>query len=67
LLFEMPKMKTHSGTAKRFRKTGKGKFKRSQAYANHLLGKKNPSRKRRLRKSAMVKPADVKRVKQLVQ
>jgi len=62
----MPKMKTHSGAAKRFKKTGGGKYKRSQAYASHLLGKKKPARKRRLRKSATVKPADVKRVKQLI-
>ncbi len=62
----MPKMKTHSGAAKRFKKTGGGKYKRSQAYASHLLGKKKPARKRRLRKSTIVKPADVKRVKQLI-
>ncbi len=62
----MPKMKIHSGAAKRFKKTGGGKYKRSQAYASHLLGKKNPARKRRLRKSSTVKPADVKRVKQLI-
>ncbi len=62
----MPKMKTHSGAAKRFKKTGKGNYKRSQAYASHLKRRKSPSQKRRLRKSTMVKPADVKRVKQLV-
>lgn len=62
----MPKMKTHSGAAKRFKKTGGGKYKRSQAYASHLLGKKGAGRKRRLRKSTLVKPADLKRVKQLI-
>ncbi len=62
----MPKMKTHSGAAKRFKKTGGGKIKRYQAFASHLLGKKNAKRKRRLRKSTIVKPADYKRVKQLI-
>ncbi len=62
----MPKMKTHSGAAKRFKKTGGGKYKRGRAYASHLTGKKTPARKRRLRKSTTVKPADVKRVKQLI-
>ncbi len=62
----MPKMKTHSGAAKRFKKTGSGKYKRYQAYASHLLGKKGAARKRRLRKSTLVKPVDVKRVKQLI-
>ncbi|MFO7951863.1 MAG: 50S ribosomal protein L35 [Bacillota bacterium] len=63
----MPKMKTHSGAAKRFKKTGKGNYMRRQACASHLLRKKNADRKRRLRKSTMVKSDDVKRVKQLIQ
>ncbi len=58
----MPKMKTHSGAAKRFKKTGSGKIKRGRAFASHLTGKKSSSRKRRLRKSTIVKPADKKRV-----
>jgi len=62
----MPKMKTHRGAAKRFKKTGSGKIKRFCAFGSHLLGKKNPGRKRRLRKSTLVKPADTKRVKLLI-
>jgi large subunit ribosomal protein L35 len=62
----MPKMKTHRGAAKRFKKTGSGKIKRYRAFASHLLGKKSPGRKRRLRKSTLVKPADTKRVKLLI-
>lgn len=62
----MPKMKTHRGAAKRFKKTGSGKIKRNRAFASHLLGKKSAGRKRRLRKSTTVKPADVKRVKLLI-
>ncbi len=59
----MPKMKTHRGAAKRFKKTGTGKIKRYRAFASHLTGKKSAGRKRRLRKSTLVQPADLKRVK----
>ncbi len=37
----MPKMKTHRGAAKRFKKTGTGKLKRNKAYKRHILTKKN--------------------------
>lgn len=63
----MPKMKTHRGAAKRFKVTGSGKIKRGRAFASHLTGKKSSSRKRRLRKSTLVQPADMKRVKQQIQ
>ena len=46
----MPKMKTHRGAAKRFRKTGSGKLKRGKAYRSHILTKKSSKRKRNLRK-----------------
>ena len=36
----MPKLKNHSGAAKRFKRTGSGKFKRSQAFTSHILTKK---------------------------
>ena len=62
----MPKMKTHRGAAKRFKKTGSGKIKRFRAFASHLLEKKGKNRKRRLRKSTTVKPADEKRIKLLI-
>ncbi len=62
----MPKMKTHSGVAKRFKKTGGGNYKRYQAYKSHLTSKKSPARKRRLRKSTLVKSADVKRINQFI-
>lgn len=62
----MPKMKTNKSAAKRFKRTAKGKYKRSRAYANHLLTKKSPARKRRLRKSTLVHPTDVKRLKKLM-
>ena len=36
----MPKMKTHRGTAKRFRVTGSGKIMRAKAFKSHILTKK---------------------------
>ena len=47
----MPKMKTHRGAAKRFKKTGSGKLKRSSAYTSHLFANKSTKAKRKLRKS----------------
>ena len=54
----MPKLKTHRGAAKRFKKTGTGKFKANHAFHSHILGKKSAKRKRYLRKSAVVDAAD---------
>ena len=63
----MPKMKTHRGAAKRFKKTAKGKLKRWHAYHSHILTKKSPKRKQELRSGALVSAADLKRIKRLVQ
>jgi large subunit ribosomal protein L35 len=63
----MPKMKTHRGAAKRFKKTGSGKIKRAKAYASHLLGGKSPKRKRKLRKSGLVSEQENKRISNLIQ
>jgi len=62
----MPKMKTHRGAAKRFKRTGTGKFRRGHAYASHLLGHKSPKRKRKLRKSAIVTDGDHRRLSRLL-
>jgi len=45
----MPKLKTHRGAAKRFKRTATGKFKRSKAFKQHILTSKSTSRKRKLR------------------
>ena len=45
----MPKMKSKSGAAKRFRALGGGGFKRSHAFMRHILTKKSTKRKRQLR------------------
>ena len=46
----MPKMKTHSGAAKRFRVTGTGKVMRRRAFKSHLLEHKSPKRLRKKRR-----------------
>ena len=62
----MPKMKTHKGAAKRFRKTGNGKFKRSHSHTSHMFRNKTQDQKRRLRKKAMVSDADQERLDKLM-
>jgi large subunit ribosomal protein L35 len=62
----MPKMKTDRGAAKRFKITGRGKLRRSQAFRNHMFEKKPSTRTRRLGRDADVAPADVKAVKRLL-
>jgi large subunit ribosomal protein L35 len=54
----MPKLKTHKGAAKRFKKTGTGKVKRRHAFARHILTSKARSRKRKLSKADVVDPAN---------
>lgn len=62
----MPKLKTNRGAAKRFKKTAKGGFKRSQSHLRHILTKKSTKRKRHLRDDAMIADADVKAVKKML-
>jgi large subunit ribosomal protein L35 len=50
----MPKMKTNRAAAKRIRKTGSGKLKRFRSMHSHILTKKSPKRKRKLRTSTIV-------------
>jgi large subunit ribosomal protein L35 len=62
----MPKMKSHSGAAKRFKKTGTGKITRQKANKQHILTKKRTKRKRGLRQDDVVAKADVHRVKRML-
>jgi large subunit ribosomal protein L35 len=62
----MPKMKTHSGAKKRFRKTATGKLRGRRAYSSHMLEKKSPKRKRRMAKPVEISQADTKRVRDLL-
>ena len=54
----MPKMKTHKGTAKRFRRTGSGKIMRAKAFKSHILTKKTTKRKRNFRSETELSAAD---------
>ena len=49
----MPKLKTHKGASKRFKKTGTGKVTRRHAFARHILTSKTRTRKRRLAKGVV--------------
>jgi large subunit ribosomal protein L35 len=62
----MPKLKTLRAAAKRFKKTGSGKFKRNHAYHRHILTKKASKRKRQLGAAAIVKHADAKNVERML-
>ena len=62
----MPKMKSHRGASKTFKKTGTGKYKRTNAYKSHILTKKTTKRKRHLRHSSIVSDADAKRVARML-
>ena len=54
----MPKMKTKSGAAKRFKVGGTGRIKRSRANLRHILTKKTTKRKRHLRGTVSVAAGD---------
>lgn len=62
----MPKIKTNSGSKKRFTLTGTGKVKRKHAYKSHILTKKTKKQKRNLTHIAMMDSVDEKRVKRLL-
>lgn len=62
----MPKMKTKSGAAKRFRVRGNGSIKRSSAYMRHILTKKTTKRKRQLRGISEVHASDVASVRSML-
>ncbi|HZV53335.1 MAG TPA: 50S ribosomal protein L35 [Rhodocyclaceae bacterium] len=62
----MPKMKTKSGAAKRFKVRGSGSIKRSQAFKRHILTKKTTKVKRHLRGVLTVHESDVKSVRAML-
>ena len=62
----MPKMKTNRGAAKRFLRTGKGRYKRAQSHLRHILTKKSSKRKRHLRAAAQICEADLPSVRKLM-
>ena len=62
----MPKMKSHSGAKKRFRKTGTGKIRARHGMTSHILEKKSARRKRKLGRPMHVDKADEPRVRELI-
>lgn len=62
----MPKLKTHRGAAKRFKKTASGKFMRSKAFKRHILTSKSRSRKRGLRGTFVVAKADQAKLRKML-
>ncbi|HEY1271367.1 MAG TPA: 50S ribosomal protein L35 [Terriglobales bacterium] len=62
----MPKLKTHSGAAKRFKKTGSGKVKRGHSFLRHMLTTKAKKRKRQLGTGTLVDPADQPKIKRMI-
>jgi len=63
---EMPKIKSHRGAAKRFRKTGSGKIKRNQSHRRHILTKKSTKRKRHLRTASYIHASDVRLITRMM-
>ena len=62
----MPKIKTNKSSAKRFRKTAKGRYKRSQAFGRHILTKKNRKRKRKIKAQTYVDKTNLEKVTRLL-
>ena len=62
----MPKMKTHRGAAKRFKKTASGRVKHARTNRNHILTKKTTKRKRQLRRPNYAAPGDAKKLELLL-
>ena len=62
----MPKIKTNRAAAKRFKKTGTGKFVFSKSHANHILTKKTTKRKRSLRQGQIISKSDNRMIRRLL-
>ncbi len=62
----MPKMKTKSAAAKRFKVTGTGKMMKMKAYKSHILTKKSTKRKRNLRKATEVDKSNLAQMRRLL-
>lgn len=62
----MPKMKTHSGAKKRFKRTANGKLRGRRAYSSHILEKKSQKRKRQMRRPVEINDVDAPRVNKLL-
>jgi large subunit ribosomal protein L35 len=66
LEFEMPKMKSNSGAAKRFKRNTAGGYKRGQSHLRHILTKKSSKRKRQLGEMLEIHQNDVRMVRRML-
>lgn len=62
----MPKLKTHKGAAKRFKKTATGKVMRGHSHLRHILTSKSKKRKKKLGHSILVSDADTPKIKRMI-
>ncbi|MDD2414389.1 MAG: 50S ribosomal protein L35 [Eubacteriaceae bacterium] len=62
----MPKMKSHRGSAKRFKIKKSGVIKRAKAFKSHKLNHKTRKRKRNLRKASYMLPSNAKVVRKML-
>ncbi len=62
----MPKLKTHKGASKRFKKTGTGKVVRQHSFARHILTSKPRSRKRKLKHAEVADDADQAKLRRML-
>ena len=62
----MPKLKTHKGASKRFKKTATGKVKRGRSHLRHILTSKDTKRKRKLGKATLVSDGDLAKVLRMI-
>ncbi len=62
----MPKLKTHRGAAKRFKKTGTGKIVRAAAFKRHILTSKTTKLKRHMRGTTVVSDADAPKLERML-
>jgi large subunit ribosomal protein L35 len=62
----MPKLKTHKGAAKRFKKTGTGKVVRAHAFGRHILTSKARKKKRKLHQTVVADQSDQAKLKRMI-
>lgn len=62
----MPKLKTHKGASKRFKKTGTGKVVRAHAFGRHILTSKARKKKRKLHQTAVADKSDQAKLKRMI-
>ncbi len=62
----MPKLKTHSGASKRFKKTASGKVVRGHAFARHILTSKRRKRKNKLHETVVADAANQPSLKRML-